>query len=99
VAVAPRLIGNAVYNGIVPLGGEFWNSTTLSFGADMPTQWLNIITGERLESTPSGSNAALSLSRVFSHFPVALLYHEQLSALSSVHEEQLHVAGVQHGTT
>ena len=99
VALAPRLIGNAIYNGIAPLGGEFWNSTAVSFDGEMPTQWLNIITGERLESTPSGSTQALSLSRVFSHFPVALLYQEQASAVSSVREEQLHVAGVQHGTT
>jgi (1->4)-alpha-D-glucan 1-alpha-D-glucosylmutase len=99
VALAPRLIGNAIYNGIAPLGGEFWNSTAVSFGAEMPTQWLNIITGDHLESTPSGSTQALSLSRVFSHFPVALLYQEQASAVSSVREEQLHVAGVQHGTT
>ena len=99
VAVAPRLIGSAVYNGMVPLGDDFWRSTAVSVGIEMPNRWVNVITGEDLESTQAGATQALSLSRVFNHFPVALLYQEQVSLRSSLREENLHAAGVQHSTT
>jgi (1->4)-alpha-D-glucan 1-alpha-D-glucosylmutase len=99
IAVAPRLIGSAVYNGRVPLGDDFWRSTALSLGSEVPNQWLNVITGEYIESSDAGASRALSLSRVFSYFPVALLYQEQLSTRSSLREENLHAASVQHGTT
>jgi len=99
VVLAPRLIGSAVYNGTVPLGAEFWKSTAVSLGAEAPTRWLNIITGEHLESTESGSTRALSLSHVLDIFPVAFVYHEQASTVSSRREENLHAAGVQHSTT
>jgi (1->4)-alpha-D-glucan 1-alpha-D-glucosylmutase len=99
VAVAPRLIGSAVYNGMVPLGDDFWRSTAVSVGIEMPNRWVNVITGEDLESTQAGATQALSLSRVFNHFPVALLYQEQVSMRSSLREENLHAAGVQHSTT
>jgi len=99
VVVAPRLIGGAVYNGMVPLGEEFWKSTAVSLGAEMPTLWLNIITGEHLASTKSGSTHALSLSHVLDILPVAFLYQEQASTVSSQREENLHAAGVQHSTT
>ena len=98
IAVAPRSIGSAVYNGIVPLG-DFWRSTAVSVGSEMANPWVNVITGEYLESTHAAATQALPLSRVLSHFPVALLYQEQVSTLSSLREETLHAAGVQHSTT
>jgi len=96
---APLLVGRAVYHGTVPLGAEFWKSTAVSLGAEMPTLWLNIITGEHIESTKSGSTHALSLSHVLDILPVAFLYQEQASTVSSQREENLHAAGVQHSTT
>jgi (1->4)-alpha-D-glucan 1-alpha-D-glucosylmutase len=99
LVVAPLLVGSAVYHGTVPLGAEFWKSTAVSLGADAPTGWLNIITGEHLESTESGSIHALALSHVLNIFPVAFLYQEQASTVLSRREENLHAAGVQHSTT
>ncbi|HEY1235235.1 MAG TPA: malto-oligosyltrehalose synthase, partial [Candidatus Binatia bacterium] len=99
IAVAPRLIGSAVYNGMIPLGDDFWRSTAVSFGAEMPNRWLDVITGQHLESSHAGATQALSLSSVFSHFPVALLYQEQVSTRPSLRQENMHAAGVQHSTT
>ena len=70
----------------------------MSVGTEMANPWVNVITGEYLESTHAAATQALPLSRVLSHFPVALLYQEQ-STLSSLREETLHAAGVQHSTT
>jgi maltooligosyltrehalose synthase len=99
VVIAPLLVGSAVYNGTVPLGAEFWKSASVHLSAEAPTRWLNIITGEHLESTESGSSHALALSRVLNIFPVAFLYQEQASTVASLREENLHAADVQHSTT
>jgi (1->4)-alpha-D-glucan 1-alpha-D-glucosylmutase len=99
VVIAPLLVGSAVYNGTVPLGAEFWKSASVHLGTEAPTRWLNIITGEHLESMESGSSHALALSRVLNIFPVAFLYQEQASPVASLREENLHAADVQHSTT
>jgi maltooligosyltrehalose synthase len=84
---------------MIPLGDDFWRSTAVSFGAEMPNRWLDVITGQHLESSHAGATQALSLSSVFSHFPVALLYQEQVSTRPSLRQENMHAAGVQHSTT
>jgi (1->4)-alpha-D-glucan 1-alpha-D-glucosylmutase len=96
VAVAPRGVAGAVYRGSAPGGGELRNSTAVSFRAEMPGEWLNLLTGERLEIVESGSSRTLSLSRLFNNFPVALLYQGEASSKPKMLEENLHAAGIQH---
>jgi (1->4)-alpha-D-glucan 1-alpha-D-glucosylmutase len=98
VAVAPRLVGSAVFRGILPVGDEFWHSTAVSFDTEMPGKWLNVITGERFEVADFGSSQTLPLSRLLRNFPVALLYRDKVSAQSRVLEENRHAAGVPHST-
>ena len=93
VAIAPRLVGRAVYRGIVPLGEEFWHSTAVRLNAEMPAPWLNVITGECLEVSDAGPVKDLPLSRVFNRFPVALLYQQQATTKSTLVREHLHAAG------
>ena len=98
VAVAPRLVGSAVFRGILPVGDEFWHSTAVSFDTEIPGKWLNVITGERFEVADFGSSQTLPLSRLLRNFPVALLYQDKVSAQSRVLEENRHAAGVSHST-
>ncbi|HEY7218720.1 MAG TPA: malto-oligosyltrehalose synthase [Candidatus Binatia bacterium] len=96
LAVAPRLIGRMVYYGTTPLGAEAWGAAALSLGADMPSRWLDIISGERLETADSAPRKHLPLAGIFNHFPVALLYHEETLAESQLAEEGVHADSFQH---
>ena len=97
LAVAPRLVGRMVYHGATPLGPAAWNSSALSLGADMPSRWLDIISGEWLEAAEAAPEKHLPLGSIFNHFPVALLYHEETLTESRLMEEGLHADTFQHG--
>ena len=90
VAVVPRLIGEMVYNGAAPLG-EFWGGSALHVPLDAPAQWIDVVSGERLEADAGNQ---LKLSEVFKYFPVALLYCEKPVDLSPPVEERIHVPAI-----
>ncbi len=86
VAIVPRLVGEMVDHGGAPVG-EVWGQSVLSLPLDAPPQWVDIVSGERIE-TDRGNQ--LRLSEVFKYFPVALLYHEESMDLSPTVEESFH---------
>ena len=93
VAIAPRLIGEMVFQGKVPLG-EFWGSSAAVVPAGAPREWCNLVTGEIIELSPEN---LLPLSGVFKYLPVALLYHDKLTNGSLMVEETADATAIQHG--
>jgi (1->4)-alpha-D-glucan 1-alpha-D-glucosylmutase len=91
VAIVPRLVAEVVYNGGAPVG-EFWRQGALSFPLDAPARWVDVISGQRIEAGPGNQ---LMLNAVFKHFPVSLLYHEELADLSLAVEESSHATATQ----
>jgi (1->4)-alpha-D-glucan 1-alpha-D-glucosylmutase len=86
VALAPRLTGEMVFNGNLPIG-EVWSRSDLALPPDAPAQWIDAVSGARLEIGPG---KRLSLDEVFKHFPAALLYHEEIAHLPLPVEESIH---------
>ncbi|MGB9803784.1 malto-oligosyltrehalose synthase, partial [Desulfofundulus sp.] len=54
-----------------PLGEKIWGETALAMPFQAAGHWTNVFTGERIQT--EGEN--LPLAKVFSHFPVALLFY------------------------
>ena len=100
LAVVPRLVGHLVYRDILPLGNDVWNTTALSLRAEMPSHWVDVIGGKRLEASDATPTKQLPLGNVFTGFPVALLYNQEtsVSTESPAVEEDLHGATFQHST-
>ena len=96
LAVVPRLIGRAAYRGHAPLGGDLWGATALDLPAEAPRRWLDVISGELLEGAPQTAPNRLLLGRIFKHFPVALLYHEETMGPSQAVEENADGTIIQH---
>ena len=86
LALVPRLVGEVVYDGSAPLG-EVWRQSAMPLPAEAPAQWVDVVSGERIEAGPGNQ---LMLSDVFRYFPVALLYHREPSDLSVTIEESIH---------
>ena len=86
VALAPRLTGEMVFNGNLPIG-EVWSRSDLELPPDAPAQWIDAVSGARLEIGPG---KRLSLDEVFKHFPAALLYHDEIAHLPLPVEESIH---------
>ena len=73
LAAAPRLTAKMAATG-PPLGERVWGQTRIEIPPESPVSWTNIFTGQTLEVPPAPEPRNLLLSRVFSRFPVALLY-------------------------
>jgi (1->4)-alpha-D-glucan 1-alpha-D-glucosylmutase len=87
LAVVPRLIGREAYYGSPPLGDEFWRGTTLNLPDSAPFQWIDVISGNPLETALAVSTKTLKLGSILKSFPVALLCNEEVVAeLPSVGE-------------
>jgi (1->4)-alpha-D-glucan 1-alpha-D-glucosylmutase len=97
LAISPRLVGRMVYHGTTPLGAAVWNSTALSLSADMPSHWLDILSGERLETVDAAPKKSLPLGGIFNNLPVALLYHGETLVDAQLAEEGAHADAFQHG--
>ncbi|HKY09069.1 MAG TPA: malto-oligosyltrehalose synthase, partial [Candidatus Binatia bacterium] len=91
VALAPRLTGEMVFNGSLPIG-EVWSRSTLALPADAPVQWIDAVSGASIET---GRGSQLALDGVFKRFPVALLYHEETADLPLSVEESTHATATQ----
>jgi (1->4)-alpha-D-glucan 1-alpha-D-glucosylmutase len=68
-----RLLSPAV---TLPLGTAVWGDTRLVLPEGSAHRFRNLFTGERLTTVENARHASLPLSRVFAHFPVALLLAE-----------------------
>src|SRR5262249_49792220 len=75
IAVAPVLVAGLLRHaaGACPMGEAVWGDTMLSMPSDLGGAYENLMTGQRLQSRPSGRRASLALSCALSAFPVALL--------------------------
>jgi len=71
VIVIPRLLTKLVRAGTLPLGQRVWRNDFLFLPRGAPERWLNIFTGENL-NTPSKEKNLL-LSNVLRIFPIAML--------------------------
>jgi (1->4)-alpha-D-glucan 1-alpha-D-glucosylmutase len=96
VAVTPRLIGAAVFNGAVPLGGDFWRSTAIHLPKDAPAQWVNIITGRHSAALAVGKEKVLPMQALFKEFPVALLFSAIEFEEPALQEERTGAASCEH---
>ncbi len=86
VAVAPRLIGAAVFNGAKPLGEDFWRATAIHLPDHAPARWADVITGASFDAAHQEQQDALSVASILKDFPVALLHNDKsLDQLSKAH--------------
>ena len=82
IAAAPRWYAGLMgESGSPPLGEALWRETLIELPPEPPsTAYVNLFTGERIESTgladTAGQSMALDATRLFAHFPVALLRQE-----------------------
>jgi (1->4)-alpha-D-glucan 1-alpha-D-glucosylmutase len=72
VTVVPRLLARRGVDD-PPLGADYWSGTALVVPRDVGGRFHNVLTGERVEATPTGEGAVLALGELFASFPLALL--------------------------
>jgi (1->4)-alpha-D-glucan 1-alpha-D-glucosylmutase len=97
IAIAPRLVGRTVFRyGAAPLSADLWADTELDLPAPAPRRWLDIISGNALVGTAAAGFNRLALGDAFSHFPVALLFHEENVHLSQSIEENARAGIAEH---
>jgi (1->4)-alpha-D-glucan 1-alpha-D-glucosylmutase len=68
ITAVPRFLADVVQPGVYPLGKAVWQDSAVKLDRRMGGQWINIFTGETLESSE-----VLEFSEIFAQFPVALL--------------------------
>jgi (1->4)-alpha-D-glucan 1-alpha-D-glucosylmutase len=73
VVAVPRLLAQLVRTGVFPCGGRVWGRDRLILPREAPRFWGNVLTGETVEGALAAGRRVLPLTRVFAHFPVALL--------------------------
>ena len=73
VTAVPRLITRLVPPGRYPIGESVWADNALSLTNNAPSEWLDVLTGERVRSRAADQGNFLPLGKVFGRFPVALL--------------------------
>jgi (1->4)-alpha-D-glucan 1-alpha-D-glucosylmutase len=73
LAAAPRLVTRLTEAGAAPLGERAWGKSVLALPEDAPDRWLNIFTGEELETARDGGKKHLRVAELFRSFPVAML--------------------------
>ncbi len=73
VTAVPRLVSNLVPAGLPPTGERVWAAGALPLPARAPSNWVNVLTGEKLRTSAGKLERSLPLADVFNRFPVALL--------------------------
>ena len=73
VTAVPRLVTKLVPAGRVPIGESVWADNVMPLPKKAPSDWVNVLTGERLRAQAANQDHALPLQEVFGKFPVALL--------------------------
>lgn len=72
IAIAPRFLSKIVKEDAFPLGEQVWQDTAVSLPEGLPFSWVNIITGQNLETEKT-----INIGRVLDIFPVSLLIWEK----------------------
>jgi (1->4)-alpha-D-glucan 1-alpha-D-glucosylmutase len=75
VTVIPRLLARRGVDAL-PTGVEYWADTWVELPRELAGRFANVLTGERLRTTPLGEGAALPLAEILASFPVGLLDRE-----------------------
>jgi len=52
---------------------QFWGDTALVLSPTAPASWINVLTGERVQTQVSGKSPTLAAAEILQNFPVALL--------------------------
>ena len=73
LAVAPRWLARAQAPRSFRGWPRFWDRTELLLPLDSPTEWLNVLTGERIICSLDRGRPAVRLDQALGSFPVALL--------------------------
>jgi len=73
VVAVPRLVTKLAPAGQPPTGENAWGAEVLRLSAEAPREWLNVLSGEKVQASGSQQKRTLPLAQVFSKFPVALL--------------------------
>ena len=96
VALAPRLIGAAVFNGAAPLDADFWRSTAVYLPKEAPSRWVNTITGGEVDALLIGDKKFLPVQTVCKDFPVALLSNIGMTDEPILSEVRSSASSVEH---
>jgi (1->4)-alpha-D-glucan 1-alpha-D-glucosylmutase len=72
VIAVPRLLSRVVDLGQLPLGRAAWGSTSIRLPSAAPSQWRDVISGEKLRAATRSRQPLLRAADLFRHFPVAL---------------------------
>lgn len=73
VTAVPRLVTKLAPAGQPPTGESVWGTSALHLPKEAPTDWVNVLTGEKVHARAPKQGRSLPLAEVFSKFPVALL--------------------------
>ena len=73
VIAVPRLVTKLAPAGQPPVGKRVWAAGALHLPQEAPTDWVNILTGEKVQARVATQGHTLPLAEVFGTFPVALL--------------------------
>jgi (1->4)-alpha-D-glucan 1-alpha-D-glucosylmutase len=74
LAVVPRWLAPTYTEKETLPAADFWEGTALLLAEFVPDSWINLFTGERVESrVDGGDDRSLALADVLRNFPVALL--------------------------
>jgi len=73
LTAVPRLVKSLAPAGRPPAGKEVWGQSALLMPPQAPSEWVNTLTGERLQARVVQRKRSLPLADVFRTFPLALL--------------------------
>ncbi len=73
VTAVPRFVTKLARAGRPPTGESVWAASALLLPRGAPSDWVNVLTGEKLQARTSKQRRTLPLVEVFNKFPVALL--------------------------
>ncbi len=74
LAIVPRWLARARAPKIGERFARFWNTTQVILPKQLPADWLNVLTGERITCQTENDAPILPLDRVLGNFPVTLLF-------------------------
>jgi (1->4)-alpha-D-glucan 1-alpha-D-glucosylmutase len=73
MVIVPRWIAQTYTAQEAPPSKQFWGETSLVLSPPAPASWINVLTGERVQTRVSGESPTLAVAEVLQSFPVALL--------------------------
>ena len=65
-----RLVSSETF----PLGNKIWNNTRIIIPKKTPKKWKNVFSDEIINIEEAAQGNSLLLGKVFSQFPIGLLY-------------------------